>query len=468
MSVDYAKTVERHNKHVEHILDSKGYASTPEGRALVNQCLDQLTDFIASKRKQRPSSHKRAIRSLRPDVWRAIRGVPDGVMARAILIGLFNGIWGYRPERGEAREAKVTIGREIERQCRGVAIRRGNPQAAREITVAAAKRGSTRARDRVERQVLNQHADMHAAAGLKPIKVKPWNVERRLLVGNWGWDCVLQALPDVFCEGPNGLPSIRESAVDQGAEIAHALMMQHPVFVPSLEEPTPWTDFEDENGTPFVRNARDEKTIRQAMASGQMQPHVNAVNALQRVGWTINTDVLDLLQKLRSTPEGCALLRKVKHASGFAAFDALDMPMAQSLIGKKFWLKYNIDWRGRCYALPFFSYQRADHIRALFRLARGERIGSWGLVWLKATVAKHFGERTSLHERVAWTDERLDRIRRFAADPMAHLQWLQKASLTLSSSQTFITLVAPSSTLISLPCMTASQCWHRTPKRCTT
>jgi DNA-directed RNA polymerase len=170
-----------------------------------------------------------------------------------------------------------------------------------------------------------------------------------------------------------------------------------------------------------------KRRSEQAMASGQMQPHVNAVNALQRVAWTINTDVLELLQKLRSTPEGCALLRKVKHASGWAVFDTLDLPMAKSLVGKTFWLKYNIDWRGRAYPLPFFNYSRADHIRALFRFAEGERIGTWGLVWLKAAVAKHFGERTSLHERVAWTDERLDRIRAVAANPMAHLQWLQEA-----------------------------------------
>jgi hypothetical protein len=262
MSVDYAKTVKRHNKHVEHLLDAKGYAATPEGQATVNECLDRLTAFVTDALKKRPPARKRPMMSLTPAVWRNVKDVPRPALSKAILVGVLIGIWGYRPDRSEVLEAKIAIGKEIERQARGAAIRRANPQAAREITAAASKRGSTRAQERVERQVLDQYADAAAAADVKPFKWRNWKVERRLLVGNFGWDCALQALPDVFCEGPKGLPSIYENAVNRAAAIAHALMMLHPVYVPSLEQPTPWKDFEDEHGTPFVRNARDEKTIR--------------------------------------------------------------------------------------------------------------------------------------------------------------------------------------------------------------
>jgi hypothetical protein len=260
--LDREKTAERFNQHVEHLLAHKGYAATPEGRAIVNRCLTDLAEFIADKRKRRLSPRKRPMQSLTLELWRTIHGLPDKALAQAAITGALNAIWAYRPDDSAQLLAKLKIGEEIELQARGAAIRRANSKAASEITKATRRRNTAKGRRRLERQILDRYADMARAAGVQPFRWRVWGDERKLVAGNWALDCLYQALPDVFCAGPTGLPSIRESAIEQAAAFTHALMMRHPVYMPMLKRPSPWSDFKDKNGTTFVRSPRNETAIR--------------------------------------------------------------------------------------------------------------------------------------------------------------------------------------------------------------
>ena len=107
--------------------------------------------------------------------------------------------------------------------------------------------------------------------------------------------------------------------------------------------------------------------------------------------------------------------------------------MATSLVGNPFWVRQNIDTRGRLNPLPHFHYNRADHIRGLFRFAKGEPVGEDGIRWLKIAAANAFNAdkqmtRRTFDQRVAWTDEHLDAIRDVALCPMDRLPWLRLAS----------------------------------------
>jgi DNA-directed RNA polymerase len=429
--LDREKTAERFNQHVEHLLAHKGYAATPEGRAIVNRCLTDLAEFIADKRKRRLSPRKRPMQSLTLELWRTIHGLPDKALAQAAITGALNAIWAYRPDDSAQLLAKLKIGEEIELQARGAAIRRANSKAASEITKATRRRNTAKGRRRLERQILDRYADMARAAGVQPFRWRVWGDERKLVAGNWALDCLYQALPDVFCAGPTGLPSIRESAIEQAAAFTHALMMRHPVYMPMLKRPSPWSDFKDKNGTTFVRSPRNETAIRRAMVGGQMRAHVDAVNAAQSVGYQINEDVLNFVERLPSSPEGRRLLKKVnlERASERGVF-ALDMAAARELAGKRFYLRHNIDFRGRMYPLAFFNPTRADHVRALFKFARGERIGAGGINKLILAAATAFGStRTRLYaERYMWWEVNCDRINAVASDPMEHLDWLSSAA----------------------------------------
>jgi DNA-directed RNA polymerase len=54
---------------------------------------------------------------------------------------------------------------------------------------------------------------------------------------------------------------------------------------------------------------------------------------------------------------------------------------------RRFWTPMNLDWRGRVYSVPHFSYSREDYVRGLFLFADGEPIGEEGLYWLKVHCA---------------------------------------------------------------------------------
>jgi DNA-directed RNA polymerase, mitochondrial len=97
------------------------------------------------------------------------------------------------------------------------------------------------------------------------------------------------------------------------------------------------------------------------------------------------------------------------------------------------------DFRGRVYPLAYLNYGRGDYVRALFRFAKGARIGERGIYWLKVATANTFNEkkriaRLPFDERVAWTEENLPRIAAVAAHPMSGLLtgelegWLESAS----------------------------------------
>ena len=92
----------------------------------------------------------------------------------------------------------------------------------------------------------------------------------------------------------------------------------------------------------------------------------------------------------------------------------------------------HLDWRGRVYSVPHFSYPREDYVRGLFLFADGEPIGQEGRDWLKVHLAncadsedldcKGISKQPFI-ERVAWVDKRLSEIEGIAATPLTALGW---------------------------------------------
>jgi DNA-directed RNA polymerase len=283
------------------------------------------------------------------------------------------------------------------------------------------RKGTMGARERLQRNLAREHG----------IEVPHWTPEQLSHAGNWGLDCLLQSLPNVFYRDKDGAPQLYNEAVDIDEKLVGQLLEMCPAFSPSPEKPDPWIDFERADGTPFVRKVRNVEKIRVAMVGGQMKPHIDAVNSLQAVSWVINPPVLKIVKRLAESPGGPKLLKKVKKKGGWTVFN-LDMAMAGSLTGP-FWLDQNIDTRGRIYPLAHFAYQRPDHIRGLLKFERGEPVGEDGIRWLKIAVANTFNfdkrmTRSTFEKRLAWVDENLGAIFDAAENPMRRLQWLQMAS----------------------------------------
>ena len=106
--MDYGRTEERFNENAERLIRNFGYAYGPEGQAITNRYIDRLVEFIAKVRKERPPLRNRPQKALTSELWEAMRGVSDRVLARAVLTGAINAIWTRDPDdKSAALKARI-------------------------------------------------------------------------------------------------------------------------------------------------------------------------------------------------------------------------------------------------------------------------------------------------------------------------------------------------------------------------
>ncbi|MES9091035.1 DNA-directed RNA polymerase, partial [Cutibacterium acnes] len=70
------------------------------------------------------------------------------------------------------------------------------------------------------------------------------------------------------------------------------------------------------------------------------------------------------------------------------------------------WFPYNMDWRGRVYAIPAFNPQGNDMTKGLLMAAQGEPIGAEGRKWLAIHGANTAGvDKVSFDDRLQWVKD---------------------------------------------------------------
>lgn len=255
-----------------------------------------------------------------------------------------------------------------------------------------------------------------------------------------------------------------EEAERQLEKAERYLEWMSPIFKPMLFEPNPWTDFDTgayhddflASCVKLVRSATidQENAIRHQFKKGTPD-YVRAVNALQSTPLSINTDVLRVVQwcwderkQLGKFPtqdlpdrprmpenwqelepqviaEIKADIRRhqklVTQVKGAAEVMRQDLQTAHELeIHDKFFLPFNLDFRGRIYAVPSFNYFRDDHIKALFTYYRGYKVEGNNAYWLMVHLA-NVGDfdkisKAPLDERVRWVQDNHDNILSIAKD----------------------------------------------------
>jgi len=164
--------------------------------------------------------------------------------------------------------------------------------------------------------------------------------------------------------------------------------------------------------------------FKTAMRRGEMREHMAGVSALQRVPFTINWRILDLLGHI----ERLGLLKvtstnpRTRKRQQKNNYKRIRMALLDAVRLWRFWVPKNCDRRGRVYNGTHFSMDREDFVRALFLFADGEPIGEEGLRLLKVHLANcgDFDKisKRPFAERVAWVDANLDKIRACAANPL--------------------------------------------------
>ena len=103
-----------------------------------------------------------------------------------------------------------------------------------------------------------------------------------------------------------------------------------------------------------------------------MQPVLDAINALQRVPFTINEPVLRFMLQdgAPAMPDGekppTWQNRFEKWMEAFNQCIAFDTDTATATLmaaADRFWVPLNMDFRGRIYGIPHFNFGREDRVR---------------------------------------------------------------------------------------------------------
>jgi DNA-directed RNA polymerase len=434
-----AATTGRHARKRARLLKD-GESATDEGGAVLEYLLPTLSEYMQSPARPRPPQGlDDVIGRLKPDE-----------LALAALAPLMNFIAADKSKpKKKPYNVRLAMGEALHRACFMARLLESDRKLHRRLTKMPAKKAIEKSGYRREE----------------------WSKKQHFVAGHWLLRCCLRGLPDVF-ELRSRVPFIREWFAEFAPELCVDLARRYPVFHPSIEPLHPWTGWRTggywNKSTPisatFVRdyNPDTKEAVESAFRDGSMSEHVDGVNALQSVGWTINQPMLRVVRQFagekRSDIRPRGKMRKVvrdrkrdeflrrigkaglKPSGGGvgkrvgAALVEQDLAIAEQLVGQTFYLPHNCDFRGRVYPIPHFNYAREDHVRSLFLFAnrmpinasdaRGGLTGT-DLLAMHAAACADFqdadGRRISkrpFRERVAWANSNRELIKRIARDPI--------------------------------------------------
>lgn len=263
--------------------------------------------------------------------------------------------------------------------------------------------------------------------------------------------------------------SLHPEWVQKMGERAFSLAGIAPVYQPCVVPPKKWTGVR--GGGYWARGRKPLSFIRvrnrkalERYRDVDMPEVYEAVNLAQDTAWAVNSKVLEVVNALaewRNVPiadfpsldteelperseamdsdelvlkqwkrEASKVYRRerartsrrlrfefiVEQANKFAGYEAI-------------WFPYNLDWRGRVYAIPAFNPQGNDMTKGLLLASKGEPIGPEGRKWLAIHGANTAGvDKVSFTERLQWVEDNKEMILECARDPLGCTWWMGQDS----------------------------------------
>lgn len=307
------------------------------------------------------------------------------------------------------------------------------------------------------------------------IEFDQWPEADRLHVGLKLMDLAVETLGWFTVEtnyvGKNNTQKILVASPELVAQMEknHRLTaMARPMYEPMVVRPRDWTTPFD--GGYLSSEIRPLKLVKinssgyyEELQHTEMPVVYAAVNALQRTAWQINTQVLTILEQfwelghaqaglpardgqeippkpfdIETNEEARTEWRKKasKVYQGNTEERSKRLSVAFTLdIAKRYngypriFMPYQLDFRGRIYAVPAFNPQGPDHMKALLRFSLGKALGANGAQWLAMHGANVAGnDKCSLEDRVQWVLDNEEEIIRCAQDPMEHRGWFTEVA----------------------------------------
>lgn len=257
----------------------------------------------------------------------------------------------------------------------------------------------------------------------------------------------------------------RQKLTERAFQLAGMAPMHQPTVVP----PRPWTGMmsggywaKGRKPVPFIK-VRSKKAMERYRHVSMPEVY-KAVNIAQNSAWSVNKRVLEVAKKvmewknvpIKSFPlaekeelpvrlegmdEDAEVLKAwKKEAAGVYRRDRarisrrmsyeFQLEQAEKFAGfEAIYFPYNLDWRGRVYAIPSFNPQGNDMTKGLLQAAHGEAIGLEGMTWLMIHGANTAGmDKEELPDRIKWVKDNEALILSCAADPMGDTRWMSMDS----------------------------------------
>jgi DNA-directed RNA polymerase len=442
---------ERYLRDIAKAKQAKREEGTAYGQTILAHRLETLSQGIRSWVEE-TSKGRAGNRNL---AFKRVRDMDPDTMAFLTLKHILSGVSSIRTVQFVA----VAIGTAIEDELRFASVREIEKKKYEKLVAGAKKRSSY------------HYKHIYAVRQAQRVDTwERWSRTDRLHVGMKMLD---------LCMATVGIVEITHQKVekDQTLKYVRALpdtlewierkndvtQFLRPVYEPMVVQPRDWEDpftggYISSNIKPLKLVKTKNRAYLDELKNMDMPIVYEAVNALQRTPWQINSQVLEVMQQLWETgselgglpPREGLPMPQVPHdidtneeaKKEFRIASAKVHMQNLSILGqrigfsialgiakrfeiyRKIYFPYQLDFRGRIYAVPHLNPQGADFQKALLRFANGKPLGEEGWKWLAIHGANVAGyDKASLEDRVNWVQDNEDEIIRIAMDPYNERGW---------------------------------------------
>jgi DNA-directed RNA polymerase len=444
-------TIKRNLKREHKTEKRQGLGGTDGAQGLIQRYMDETVTNVNDHLSTLKSSF-------------AFKGSPRAILGldheKIALLVLYYGMNVVGHKRPTLSNAMRTIGRAFEFECYADAFRK--------YSSADADRLETLVRNKHSSVAYRKRAFRAYAQKLHDFQWETWADKEHLVAGKEGLSVLLNG--SLFVVDQSDCLTITKEAVERLDDILASIVLRQIIALPQNGEVVEWSGYTLHlDGVHYDLVRTRQKPVRRLVerqtATRRMKLPLEALNHAQAVHWRVDEDILSLVRycfengaqvpglpskddifeppKDKPWEDMSDVERKLwrrktneiatanRGLAGERIILSSDLAMADRLVGASFWTPMNYDYRGRIYGLPHFNFQRADHIRALFRFDEGQVLNEEGLYWLKVHVANCGAfnkiDKAPFDERVAWVDKHDLELLAVAKDPDMMRRWWTKA-----------------------------------------
>ena len=293
----------------------------------------------------------------------------------------------------------------------------------------------------------------------------PWGRASRVKLGTWLLDCIMETsgwfYKDMRQEGRRRVNYVVPTP--EFIEIKDKVMKDSELFAPlawpMLIEPNDW---EPNRPGGYLLNEvmRGHDMVRRGdHLCIQGETPIAFLNKIQKVGYQLNTFTVNVAEQLcekgmqvgkfvpivemslppkppdiadnkesrkRYRRAAAEVMNENAHAFKRSCRTRMIMEAVRRFKDKVFYIPWSFDYRGRSYPIPaFLTPQDTDFGKSLIRFADESRITLEAVEWLSFQCATTYGlDKSSMAERLKWTEENLFTITRVAEDPIDNIgEW---------------------------------------------